>query len=609
MRKIVNICILVLALLAAAAPLQAAISGVWAAGDGEKIYRYQADAPGRAKSSLWDGKTIRLEGFYNEVLGFQVIVEADSFGARAVEVTVEPPEYAKSGLRIGGTLPLTYGPGGAIEIFSEHYMKVEDQTEIKAKTNWIANSPPPRMSGWIPDALIPVDARRGLGGMPLDIPRARKQVIRHHEVQEIPTPAVQNQGFWIDLYLPRDRGFPPGVYSGKIRVSEAGREAAVLLLEVTLLPQYLPDENHSNLWLFNSSVENYFPELSAAEVERMLKDISHRHRIDLVGGSQAHKSRFDTKILEDYKPWLDGNAFTPENGYEGPGEGKGEKLFPVGMYGADVLDRESRESIQAQSDLWVEWFEKNAPGVKYFYYIIDEPGESQFSWIKSISAAIHENPGPGKRLPVFLTREYTEDIRESIDIWAGSIDLEKREEVLKEGKDYWFYNGNRPFWGHTQMEVEPADLIVNSWIKYLYGISTWFIWESTHWDHNASGPKAHLHQRVFSNPLTYINWWWDYGNSDGVLYYPGRMPYYPDEDRGLDRILPSIRLKNIRRGQQDYELMWLAAQKAGKDKVLEIVRSIVPKAFSAVGKNDPVPWSEIGEDYALARARLRGLLK
>ena len=378
---------------------------------------------------------------------------------------------------------------------------------------------------------------------------------------------------------------------------------------MTLLPQYLPDENHSNLWLFNSSVENYFPELSAAEVERMLKDISHRHRIDLVGGSQAHKSRYDTKILEDYKPWLDGNAFTPENGYEGPGEGKGEKLFPVGMYGADVLDRESRESIQAQSDLWVEWFEKNAPGVKYFYYIIDEPGESQFSWIKSISAAIHENPGPGKRLPVFLTREYTEDIRESIDIWAGSIDLEKREEVLKEGKDYWFYNGNRPFWGHTQMEVEPADLIVNSWIKYLYGISTWFIWESTHWDHNASGPKAHLHQRVFSNPLTYINWWWDYGNSDGVLYYPGRMPYYPDEDRGLDRILPSIRLKNIRRGQQDYELMWLAAQKAGKDKVLEIVRSIVPKAFSAVGKNDPVPWSEIGEDYALARARLRGLLK
>lgn len=588
--------------------LVAAVKYVWAADDGQKIYRYQTEHKLKEANSIWDGRVVRVEGFYNEVLGLQIIVEADSFGAKAVEIEIEPPFHAGSGKRIGGTLPANYGPGGTVELFSQHYLKVEDLTEIKSKTNWLAGSVPPRMSGWIPDALIPVNARSGLGGMPLDIPKARKQVIRHHEVRVIPTPRRQNQGFWIDIHLPRSKDFPAGLYRGGVRVYEAGSLVAHLPLEVSLRPQSLPDQNHSNVWLFHGDAAGYFPELSEEEVEKQLKFMSHRHRIDLVGGCEAHKSVFSDSVMDQYRPYLDGTAFTPENGYRGPGEGCGENLFVVGMYGSDVLGRESEKSIRRQSDLWVEWFEKNAPEVEYFYYIIDEPGETQFEWIDKISRAIHQNPGPGKRLPVFLTRKYTEEIKDAIDIWAGWIDLEKRRE-LPEGKDYWFYNGNRPHWGHTLLEVEPADLIVNAWIKYLYDVPTWFIWEGAQWEHNSSGPKGHLHQRVFSNPLTYLNWWWDYGNMDGVMFYPGRMPHYPDEDRGLSRLLPSIRLKNIRRGQQDYELMWMAQQSVGKERVLEVVRSVVPKAFSDVAKDEPVPWSEEGENYAAARKQLRALIQ
>ena len=128
-------------------------------------------------------------------------------------------------------------------------------------------------------------------------------------------------------------------------------------------------------------------------------------------------------MLKRYGPWLDGSAFTPENGYQGPGQGQGEKLFPIGMYGADVLNRESRETVQRQSDLWVDWFTKNAPSVEYFYYIIDEPGPTQFYWIDRIARWIHENPGPGRKLPVFLTRKYTEELKDAIDIWAGHVYL------------------------------------------------------------------------------------------------------------------------------------------------------------------------------------------
>ena len=42
----------------------------------------------------------------------------------------------------------------------------------------------------------------------------------------------------------------------------------------------------------------------------------------------------------------------------------------------------TREKVWKEADLWVDWFEANAPKVRYFWYIIDEPGEDQFPWIK-----------------------------------------------------------------------------------------------------------------------------------------------------------------------------------------------------------------------------------
>ena len=241
--------------------LSAKVSAVWAAGGSEKIFRYQADHPCRSGSTVWDGKTVRLTGLYNEVLAFQVIVEADSLGAQAVEVVLVPPAHA-GGRVIGLEQPPVYGPGGSLEVLAEHYIQVQQQTEEKKKTNWLGapgdSAVPPRMEGWIPDALIPRGARIGLGGQPLDIPRARRQVIRAHEETVVPTAVVQNQGFWVDVYLPRDRSWPAGVYRGMVKVLSAGKIAAELPLEITLLPHYLPDENHSNAWVFSGDVSELF---------------------------------------------------------------------------------------------------------------------------------------------------------------------------------------------------------------------------------------------------------------------------------------------------------------------------------------------------------------
>ncbi|MBY5957360.1 hypothetical protein KUV50_04375 [Membranicola marinus] len=94
----------------------------------------------------------------------------------------------------------------------------------------------------------------------------------------------------------------------------------------------------------------------------MLKFEGHRHRIDVVGGFSVNFSKFSDELMGDYKPWLDGKAYIPTNGYWGPGQGVGEKTFVVGMYGTDVLGN-TKEEIQLQSDLWVTWFKSNAPDV------------------------------------------------------------------------------------------------------------------------------------------------------------------------------------------------------------------------------------------------------
>jgi hypothetical protein len=177
------------------------------------------------------------------------------------------------------------------------------------------------------------------------------------------------------------------------------------------------------------------------------------------------------------------------------------------------------------------------------------------------------------------------------------------------GGDYWFYNGYRPRYGSVILEGAAVDFRVNSWILYKYGINCHFIWHGTHWQHNSQGPKGGLHQNVFQNPNTFSNFGaTSFGNGDGVLFYPGHMPYYPQEDRGLNSLLPSIRLKNIRRGQQDAVIMRMAEQKTGREKVIEMISKVVPKAMSEVERNEPVPWSEKGDDYDRVRDNLLSIV-
>jgi hypothetical protein len=94
--------------------------------DGEKIERDAPDHPLRAGNSAWDGKGVRISGARNEIVAFQVIVEADARGIRALSLRL--PSLASPAGR------MTYKPPAPdptdyvdrpIPIFGVNYMHVE----------------------------------------------------------------------------------------------------------------------------------------------------------------------------------------------------------------------------------------------------------------------------------------------------------------------------------------------------------------------------------------------------------------------------------------------------------------------------------------------------
>ncbi len=137
----------------------AQVKNVWALGESDKVFKFDQSHPAKKGNIIWDGKNIHLKGLFNEVLAFQLIVEAGPAGAEGIEVAMTCPANRQTGNAIGAST-LRDGPGGTIEIFSEHYLEVTRPTQ----PNWYYGSSaaaPGRMVGWIPDALIPGDAKAG----------------------------------------------------------------------------------------------------------------------------------------------------------------------------------------------------------------------------------------------------------------------------------------------------------------------------------------------------------------------------------------------------------------------------------------------------------------
>ena len=162
---------------------QTGVTRVWAVDEGEKVKQDDLNHWARtdARNPVWDGTTISVFGGRNEVVGFQVILEAAGSGATGVDVRLDGlqgPGYtiANSG-GIGDPMDFV---GKRIEVFVESYINVTKRSDFSGSWGWVRPMPDVDHLGLLPDGLVPVEApntspANGAGGAPFPIGAGRTQ--------------------------------------------------------------------------------------------------------------------------------------------------------------------------------------------------------------------------------------------------------------------------------------------------------------------------------------------------------------------------------------------------------------------------------------------------
>jgi hypothetical protein len=569
-------------LLIGAGQARADVRRVWAVDDGEKVERDARNHPAGARNTVWDGRTVRIFGARNEIIAFQVIVEAGARGVR--ELSARLPSLVSSGDRIVYQPPRadpTDSVRRPIQIFTVNYMLVT--TPSHASWVFTRGSPaaPTDPTGWKPVQLVPENARTATNGFATSI--------RPDE----------NQAIWIEVYV--DRARAAGVYKGTIEIRADGARRQVPI-ELEVFDFTLPDENSMHAMLYYSSDQ---PQLyHGRNLDAAYHRFAHRHRVELVHA-------YDETTLEAASGRFSGADFTRDRLYEGPGAGIGNRIVPRSFYGPG-RDFDERESAWAKSDAWMTLLGQKVPRAITFLYMPDEPGPDAYPRILKLAENIRGNPGPGRALPIFVTSKYVAALDAAIDIWSSGPKGFLLDRVASErarGRQYWFYNGGRPAGGAITIDAPASDARATIWAAFKHDVSVYFYWYAVHWRHN-SQKQGERNQNVWADTITFDNRKQanksiddqGYIHGDGVLIYPGEERLHPDEDRGIAGPIGTVQLANFRRGLQDHQYLTLARRLGLHSLVDEVLTAIVPRVFSEAG--DRVSFPETGAPYESARLRL-----
>ena len=577
---------LALALLIVGAKLSAqpAVRAVWAVGDGDKVPHDVTAHPLARRNANWDGRTVRLVGARNEVIAFQLVVEAGVFGIDSLSISLPELRLRGGEARVVYAAPSidpSHSLGRAIQLFSVRDMQVTQETTASWAWTSGSASAPRRTVGWQPVQLIPENARAGRGGFPVRVAPRTSQV------------------FWVELYLART--LPAGGYTGNITIRANG-QARVVPVALRVFDFTLPDENSLTTMIYFESEQTML--YHGRQLDSAYHRMAHRHRVELV---HAYNER---SVRANFGRF-DGRDFTAAFGYEGPGDGVGNRLVPATFYGAG-RSFEERTSAWQRSDAWMTFLSATVPNARTFLYLADEPSPAQYADVRRIAEHIRTNPGPGRALPTLLTSRITPLLDGLVDTWcmpAQRVDIAVAERARANGAGLCFYNGGRPNPPTIVIDAPATEARVVGWAAFKHRVDLYFYWHAAHWRHNAQ-TVGERNQNVWANPITFDNRGQpakpieDQGflNGDGVLFYPGEDVLHPDQDRGIAGPVGTIQLANLRRGAQDHLYLTMARQLGLDSLVQATLKTIVPRVFSDASST--IGFAQSGQPFELARQRL-----
>lgn len=540
---------------------------VWAVDDGERIARDATTPPPPLAAGLdnpvWrPGGAIRLFALRDEVVAFQIVVAGPADGV-TVEVTLDPA--------IG------------VARFVEHFFRVgRSSTDGHDWSGaWAEGSGPrgDRFTGWQPDALIPVEHAPAWAPWPMRIA------------------AGQNGVAWIDLTVPRD--LPPGNYGGTVVVQAAGATLATLPLSLDVLPATMPARPVGTMMFYGrDELARRIGGLPATEQQLLM--LLHAHRLAPLVGIDS------VEAVGAYLPVLDGSLFTAAHGYAGPAAAAPDGVIVLGTYGTYA-------SPNAEKLARVEKIADELAAHRLFdthdviLYAEDENCASPrgAAWRQALAASANGN---ARRVRVGWT--CSEDpARQPVDVAivdASEFDPALAARARAIGKETWIYNGWRPATGTMLTDDAAISMRTLGWIAAMAAIPRWFIWETTFWYDGNRGGRGPFDP--FVSAETFHNADGESSTGGGVLVYPGRqIDQFTEHSINLDGVVPSIRLKNLRRGIEDAGYLELARGASGAEADA-IARALFPRILGEPRPGTPPSWPQQGRPFFEARAALARLI-
>ncbi|HOW36377.1 MAG TPA: DUF4091 domain-containing protein [Candidatus Omnitrophota bacterium] len=604
------------------------------------------------KNSIWDGRTINLFGAKNEIISFNLILEAPIEDLKDLSVvfnSLSGPNSSVIQSRSATKDDLFNFVGRNIELFFVRYLQIKGVSRLSYEPDYDERHVPQRFR--LPYTL-PKGKSSGLF-------KDRSDANKYYPDIAVPLELVnpfsiakrENQSIWVDIYIPKD--VPEGIFSGQVKITGPDIQEISIPVTLKVLLFTLPDVPSAKTMVYYSDEDindRYFgakwpkPKDFTIKENKRMEDVwfahhllAHRHKISLIDDGvgldfdrlQAWRDNYTFRWAQV----LNGSAFGRERGYDGFGVGVSSGIYSVGTYGSwkNAWDEDNPIDMWQRSDRIVSWFEKLLPGVGYFLYLSDEPKQEDSVKIEKWASTIKQNPGPGSRLKTLVTSglPQIQDRMPSVDI---GFDMRGDKFVWepvfkqwqKEGKSIWAYNGKRPMTGSFATEDDGVALRVIAWTQFKHKIGRWFYWQSTHykntshvsvetnvfqtaWTFGRKGDKLHLKYGE-TGP--------DYNNGDGVLFYPGTEMRFPEDNYGIAGPIASLRLKFWRRGIQDMDYLAMA-HKVNPVAVDVLVQEMIPKVLWEVGVTDPkdptyvhadISWSIDPDKWEQARRTLADII-
>jgi len=439
-------------------------------------------------------------------------------------------------------------------------------------------------AGWWPDALVPdVDPIAGekRNAFPFDVP------------------AGETRSVFVDIHVPEDA--PAGIYTGVVNVAGGVSASVPVTLTVwdfkipstaTLISSFGLNWNGPCMGHGDPGCTNYPAEqaLRARYVQAALDNRVSISNPDISGPVKADGSQ-DWSNHDKYAgPFLSGTAGTRL---------KGAKLTSVQVWASPSTVVEAA---------WATHFHQKGWFDALFAYTCDEPPLT-CRW-SDIPTLVNQTRAADPVLPTLVTTLPATATANGVP--AGAIDrfvivvnyMEDRPGTQYAGNqrakypaNIWLYQGCMSF-GCSGVSPGVDATNASGWPSYALDTAATrnraLEWMSFNYD--ASGELYYEMTQSFSTGDPWATQYAFGGQGDGTLFYPGTT----NRIGGQTEIpIESLRLKGIRDGMEDYELLHLAASLGLKDQAKAISFGLYPHAYQAA----PSP-----ADVGTARAKLAALI-